>query len=1168
MKHKMPDLAPLTALTLLAACSIGATLAASAKKPSVTDPVDFSSQIRPLISSKCFSCHGPDESSRKAKLRLDFRDEAIKDHKGSRAIVPGDAAGSELVRRITTTDPDDLMPPPKTGRTLSAGEIDLLKRWIQQGAPYSPHWAFVNPKRPALPAVKMKSWPRNAIDYFILAKLERNGLKPSPSADRYALVRRLSLDLTGLPPTPAEVNAFVNDPLPDAYERLVDRLLRSPAYGERWARLWLDLARYADSAGYGSDPLRLNIWPWRDWVIRALNRNLPYDRFTIEQIAGDLLPRNPDSDDQDPIVATAFHRNTMTNTEGGTDDEEFRVAAIKDRANVTAQVWMGLTMGCAQCHSHKYDPITQREYYQFYAFFNQTEDNDQPDERPTLPLPTKEQRGKIERLKTEIAGLEEQRKKMTPELEAELAEWEKKQAEATDWIPLEPIDLVSYQGATLSRLPDHSVLASGNSPETDTYAFKARTDLTNISAIRLELLPDDSLPGHGPGRAVETGKGSLTEIELAVRSLKTEPPRARFIRIELPGTQRVLSLAEVQIFDGSQNVATKGKATQSSTDGGGEASRAIDSDTNGNFDAASTTMTKARDDPWWELDLGADTRLEEVAIWNRTDRGLSTRLADFKLLALDAERKTVWERTLNTVPSPVARLRVPAEKEIKLQNASADYSETDHEVSKAIDGNTDAKNGWSIGDKTGRAHAASFELGGKPFDATGSLLIFTLVQKYGTNHTIGRFRIAATTQPPPVRELPESIKTILAAEPEKRTDHERDELTDYFRAFAPSLTKVNEQLKNLRKELDGVKPLALPVMREVAAEKRRASHILNKGNFLDPGETVEAGVPAAFHPMPTGAPASRLGLAQWLVSRDNPLTARVAVNRLWAQLFGIGIVETEEDFGTQGSQPSHRELLDWLAVEFMDHGWDIKALLKTMVMSAAYQQSSRLTPGLLEKDPRNRLLSRGPRLRLDAETVRDQALALSGLLSRKIGGPSVYPWQPDGLWRAAFNGERTWATSQGQDKYRRGLYTFWRRTVPYPSMATFDAPSRETCTLRRIQTDTPLQAFVTLNDPVYIEAAQALGRRLVREGGATVAERVRYGLQLCLGRPPEDEQIKALIPLYEKEAAHYREQATDAKKLATEPLGPLPDGLNAAEAAAWTSVANVLLNLDGVLTKG
>ncbi len=471
MKSRMPNLARRTALTLLAAFPAATTMAAAATQ-AASEPVDFSSQIRPVISSKCFSCHGPDESSRKATLRLDLREGALKDHKGVRAIVPGDLENSELVRRITTTDPDDVMPPPKSGRALSPAEIGLIKRWIQQGAPYSPHWAFVKPQRPPLPRVKSRSWPRNAIDFFVLAKLEKNGLKPSPPADRYTLIRRLSLDLTGLPPTPAEVDSFVNDSRRDACEQLVDRLLGSPAYGERWARPWLDLARYADSAGYGSDPLRLNIWPWRDWVIRALNRNLPYDRFTMEQIAGDLLPNATEEDRK----ATAFHRNTMTNTEGGTDDEEFRVAAVKDRANTTAQVWMGLTLGCAQCHTHKYDPITQREYYQFYAFFNQTEDNDQPDERPTLPLPTREQREKMDRLKAAIAGLEQERKKTTPEFKAELAEWEKARSKSIDWVALQPFDLNSYQGATLNALPDNSILAIGSSADTDTYTIQARAD--------------------------------------------------------------------------------------------------------------------------------------------------------------------------------------------------------------------------------------------------------------------------------------------------------------------------------------------------------------------------------------------------------------------------------------------------------------------------------------------------------------------------------------------------------------------------------------------------------------------------------------------------------------------------------------------------------------------
>ncbi|HXT40765.1 MAG TPA: DUF1553 domain-containing protein, partial [Candidatus Angelobacter sp.] len=550
------------------------------------------------------------------------------------------------------------------------------------------------------------------------------------------------------------------------------------------------------------------------------------------------------------------------------------------------------------------------------------------------------------------------------------------------------------------------------------------------------------------------------------------------------------------------------------------------------------------------------------------DRGFSTRLADFKVVALDAQRKIVWERNINAVPSPSTRFRVPAEKEVRLQNASADFSEDGYEVSKAVDGNGDTKNGWSVGGRTGAAHAASFELDGSPIREPGSMLIFTLKLKSGVNQAIGHFRLSVTTHPPPVRELPESIKTILATRSPERTDQQRADLAGYFRDFAPSLARIDEHLKQLRQELDDIRPVAVPVMRELAADLRRESHVLHKGNFLDPGDKVEAGVPAAFPALPAGAPTNRLGLAEWLMSRDNPLTARVAVNRLWAQLFGIGIVETEEDFGTQGSLPSHRELLDWLAVEFRDNGWDVKAILKTMVMSATYQQSSRIAPELLEKDPRNRLLSRGPRRRLDAEMVRDEALALSGLLSRKIGGPSVYPWQPDGLWRAAFNGERTWATSKGEDRHRRGLYTFWRRTVPYPSMATFDAPSRETCTVRRIHTNTPLQAFVTLNDPVYVEASQALGRRLINEGGETIADRVRYGLQLCLARPPKDEQVKTLVELYEKELSHYRNDDADAKKLATEPLGPLPDGLSAAEAAAWTSVANVLLNLDGVLTKG
>ncbi len=1129
------------------------------------DSVDFASQIRPILSSRCFRCHGSDESSRKAKLRLDLPDEAMRERKGGvRPIVPGNSGQSEMMRRISATSGDDLMPPPEAGPRLTDAEVNLLRRWMDAGAQFTPHWAFVKPRRPERPVVKTEAWTRTPLDLFILQRLERRGLSPAPEADRYSLIRRLSLDLTGLPPSAEEIEAFVRDARPDAYERWVDHLLGSPAYGERWARVWLDLARYADSAGYGSDPLRLNIWPWREWVINALNRNMGLDQFTLEQIAGDLLPHP----DRDQLIATAFHRNTMTNTEGGTDDEEFRVAAVKDRANTTAQIWMGLTLGCAQCHSHKYDPITHKEYYQFYAFFNQTEDNDQPDERPTLPLPTTEQARRMEELKTRIAEVEKERNRLTPEFEADLAAWETNQAVGSRWTQLAPAQARSLGGATLALLPDNSILAGRDLAESDIYSVSIKAEMTNITAIRIEALPDISLPKNGPGRAAESGKFVLSELQVALRSPKTVSPRVRYVRVELPGGRRVLSLAEIQVFQGVENIARQGRAAQSSTSQQAAAARAIDGHTDGNLEQGSTTLTEPEDNPWWELDLGGPTPVDEIVVWNRTDRGLGTRLTDFKVVALDEERKKVWERNAGSAPTPFLSLRLTEESALRLQNASASVSEKEFDVARAIDGTLDGRSGWSVGDRTGVVQAASFEVKSGGQAEPGSMWVFHLHQRFGGGQTFGRFRFSATTQPLPIRETPERIKQILAVAAQVRTAAQKDDLISYYRALAPSLTQINERLAAWRKELEAIKPVALPVLRELAQDKQRETHLLNKGNFLDPAEKVEAAVPAAFSPLPKGASKTRLDLARWLVSRDNPLTARVAMNRVWARLFGGGLVETEEDFGTQGALPSHPELLDWLAVEFMDNGLDMKAMLKALVRSATYRQSARVTPELLEKDPLNRLYSRGPRVRLDAEMVRDQALALSGLLSRKIGGPSVYPWQPEGLWRAAFNGERTWSTSQGEDRYRRGLYTFWRRTVPYPSMATFDAPSRENCTVRRIPTNTPLQAFVTLNDPVYVEASQALGRRIIREGGATAADRMRYGLFLCLARPSSDAQVRILLDHYEKELAHYGQHEAEAKKLATEPLGGLPAGWNAAEAAAWTSVANVLLNLDGVLTKG
>jgi hypothetical protein len=1036
------------------------------------------------------------------------------------------------------------MPPPKSGHVVSAQEAELIRRWIAQGAPYADHWSFQLPKKAPLPAVRNAKWARGPLDRFVLARLEAAGLKPAPEADRYTLIRRLSLDLTGLPPSPSEVDEFAKDQRPDAYEKLVDRLLASPAYGERWAKMWLDLARYADSAGYGSDPLRMNIWPYRDWVIGAFNRNMPYDQFTIEQIAGDLLP-NPTPEQ---MLATAFNRNTMTNTEGGTDDEEYRVAAVKDRIATTSQVWMGLTMGCAQCHSHKFDPITQREYYQFFAFFNQSEDADRGDEAPTMPIPTAAQEARAEEIKAEIAALHTRLAESSPAFLADLAGWEQAQSRPITWRDPE---IVSAPG--LQRLPDESLLATGRSAESYHLRLRVPVDAT---ALRLEALPDESLPGKGPGRGA-SGAFALSDLRVS-QSTEGKAPLARFVRIENPGAEKILSLAEVQVFSAGVNVAPRGKATQVSTDYGGEAQRAIDGNTNGDYyDGNSVTHTRQQNDPWWEVDLGSEVPLNEVVIWNRTDGNTGVRLANFRIVAYSADRKIAWETKVAKAPSPSVKLAAGGGVVLPLKMGSA----TAGNAGLAVD--ADGKSAWSVETSEGQSQIGLWRFAA-PVKA-GTVLEISLVQP--SDRALGRFRFAFTADAEPPREVPHAIHTLLGIPADQRTPAQREELAAFYRPLAPSLQPVREALAKKETELAGIKPVAVPVMRELPDGKLRTTHLLIKGNFLNPGEEVKPILPAAFNKLPAGQPANRLGLAKWLVSRENPLTARVAVNRYWAQLFGIGIVETEEDFGTQGALPTDPALLDWLAVDFMDHGWDLKALLKTLVTSATYRQSAAVSPEAIARDPRNRLLSHFPRRRLDAEAVRDQALALSGMLSHKIGGPSVYPPQPDGLWRAAFNGERTWATSTGEDRYRRGLYTFWRRTVPYPSMATFDAPSREICTVRRIPTNTPLQALVTLNDPVYVELSQALGRRIVREGGATTADRARYGLRLALCRPPTEAQVQAVVGLFEKEQAHYRVDADAGKKLATDPLGPLPEGLDTADAAAWTVVGNVLLNLDGVLAK-
>ncbi len=1127
--------------------------------------VDFNRDVRPILSKNCFACHGTDAAKRARKLRLDVRSVALKQlDDGTTPLVPGDTDKSELFQRITADDDHGRMPPKKNGPRLSDAEVAVLKRWIEQGALYAEHWAFVKPQSRPLPAIKDKTWNKNGVDAWVLARLEQEGLKPSPEADRFTLLRRVSLDLRGLPPTPEEVDAFAKDTSADAYEKAVDRFLKDPAFGERWARVWLDQARYADSAGYGSDPLR-TIWRYRDWVIDAYNRNLPYDQFTIEQIAGDLLPNAT----MEQKVATAFNRNTMTNTEGGTDREEFRVAAVKDRVDTTFEVWMGLTMGCAKCHDHKFDPVKQKEYYSLFAIFNQSADADRPDESPLLAAPTPEIETKIKEIDARIAELKKKLDTPTPEIAAAQAKWETDLKAKAEWVVLEPQSVKTESGATLKTLADKSLLAEGTNPANDLYTVTAKTDLKQITAFRLEALPDASLPNGGSGRAAD---GNFVLSRLGVTALPAgqddKAPTGRFIRVEVPGEGKLLSLAEVQVFSNGENVARTGKAEQSSTAYEGDAARAIDGNTDGDYKANSTTHTNVEATPWWEVKLAQAKPLDQIVIWNRTDGGLYTRLVNFRVQILDDAHKVVWQQDVAEAPNPKRELSPSARRIVTLGQARADFSQEKFAVANVLNAAENKKTGWGIAPQVKEAHDAVF-VAKEPLAGAGATLTFRLEHHFSQPHyNLGHFRLSVTNDPKLIQRatVPAALLAILDTAAEKRTAEQQESLARYYRTIAPALQATRDEIA----KLDKARPMVptVPVMVELPPDKHRETHVLVKGNFLSPGDKVEAGTPMFLPPLPPSATKDRLAVARWLVSPDNPLTARVAVNRYWAQLFGTGIVETEEDFGTQGELPSHPELLDFLALEYVRLKWDTKALLREIVTSATYRQSAKITPELLAKDPHNRLLTRGPRFRMEAEMVRDQALQVSGLLSRKMHGPSVFPPQPPGLWQAAFNGQRTWTTSTGEDKYRRGLYTFWRRTVPYPSMAAFDAPSREVCNVRRIRTNTPLQAFVTLNDPVYVEAAQALARRIIKEGGKGVEERARYGLRLVTARPPVDEQVKKVVELYESEREHYRQDAKAAQAMATDPLGPLPAGLDADEAAAWTVIANVLLNLDGVLTKG
>jgi hypothetical protein len=1129
--------------------------------------IDFNRQIRPILSNQCFQCHGPDAKNRKGlnkPLRLDTESGALADLGGHAAIVPGKVDESELISRITSDDPNEVMPPASTGRKLSRQEIDTLTDWVRQGAPYARHWSYVKPVRPVVPEVRQKSWTKNAIDAFILARLEREGLKPSAEADRYALIRRVSLDLTGLPPTLEETERFVNDKSPNAYDALVDRLLENPAYGEHWGRMWLDLARYADSAGYADDPPR-TIWAYRDYVIDALNANKPFDQFTIEQLAGDLLP-NPT---EEQLVATAFQRNTLTNNEGGTNDEEFRNVAVVDRVNTTLAVWMGTTIACAQCHDHKYDPFTQEEYFRLFAFFNNTADADRTDETPVLSLFTREQKRHKAALERSIAEAERALQTPTPALLAGQAQWEKSLTTEFAWRTLRPASVTTRSGARATTLDDHSVRVDAHKPN-DVYTFKLALDRARIAGLRLETLPDDALPNHGPGQS--DGQFVVSRVLATITPPGAAEPAGRYVRIDLPGKAKILSLAEVEVFRGNENIARKGTARQSSTDYDGQPGRAIDGNTNGDYTGGrSTTHTAQSDNPWWEVDLKASQPVDRVVLWNRTDSGLEFRLSGYRVSLLNDKHEPIWTQSVADAPRPRAALNVTRSQQVNFTAAFADVSQPGFEAASVLNNTDVTQRGWSVGTEVGKPHALAL-IPPEPIAVEpGSTLSVTIEQlSRRPFHTLGRFRLSITADQAAYERgrTPDSILAILKVPAERRTEAERAEVTrHYLGVVAPELKPARDQLARQKAELAALKPgTTVPIFRELPPKDRRTTRIQHRGNFLDQGKEVVEDVPRALHRLPQGSHRDRLALARWLVDAENPLTGRVIANRYWEQLFGLGIVTTSEEFGAQGELPTHPELLDWLAIELTDQRWDLKRFLKLLVTSATYRQSAKVTPEALQRDPDNRLLTRGPRVRLDAEMVRDQALFVSGLLSPKMHGPPVKPPQPSIGLSAAFGSGIDWQTSSGDDRYRRALYTTWRRSNPYPSMATFDAPNREVCTVKRTRTNTPLQALVTLNDPVYVEASQALARRMARSG-KSAADKARYGFRLCLTRPPSETELNRLVGLYESARESFAHTPEQARRMATDPLGPAPPGADTAELAAWTVVGNVLLNLDETLMK-
>lgn len=1032
MVHRRMPIICLTILMLVSGA--GVSPAAEAK-------LRFNQDIRPILSNKCFRCHGFDEKGRKGDLRLDQREAAIANHDGTQAIVPGRPEQSAVTQRITTTDADDLMPPPDSKLSLSEDEKHTLQQWIAEGAEYEAHWSLIPPKSAAPPEVHDNAWPRNEIDRFILARLEKEPLSPSHEAAPETLLRRVSLDLTGLPPSLEEMDAFLADKSPQAYEHAVDRLLASKHYGERMAVEWLDAARYADTNGYFGDKTR-SLWPWRDWVIDAYNRNVPFDQFTIEQLAGDLLPNATTAQ----RIATGFNRNHMANNESGIIDEEYRVEYVADRLETTGSTWLGLTIGCARCHDHKYDPITQREFYQLFSFFNNVPESglikaDNPP--PLLSVPSRTQEQELKQLAEAAQKAEAAFKPFTTALRTQITEWEKTAATTQPPSPDEKLiahfsfdgDIPARHFGTSDVFQNGILGQSAKFDATQHAEWEGAFDTDAPWTLGIWLMADTSLSGvlskiepEGRRRGLEIiwqkGRFQINLVSQwgtnAIELVTQEPAASKkwhHLVVTHDGTRRAAGL---RVFIDGQPAATK-------------------------------IMNET---------LKGSTHCAEPLRIGRRDAGLGFygQLDELRLLQQSVTPETVqswfWSERLRGIAATPAASRSAADA--------------------------------------------------------------TLLQHWFVEHHADA----------PTRAAHQRLNAAKAAE------------------------------ATLRESI----PTTL-VMQEMA--KPRTAHLLTRGQYDHPAEEVQPGVPASLSKWPQDAPSNRLGFARWLVSKDNPLTARVAVNRLWMQCFGEGIVRSVNDFGSQGEAPSHPELLDWLAVRFMQSGWDVKAMLKLMVMSATYRQSSQYSA----HDPSNRLLARGPSFRLSAEMVRDQALAVSGLLAPRIGGPSVKPYQPPGLWEAvSYNGEETYVADTDDGLWRRSMYTFWKRQSPPPALLTFDGPTREKCTVRRARTNTPLQSLVLLNDETYIEAARALSAWTLTQPGAE-NDKLALAFRRVLCRVPDAEELKLLSSLLSRQRTRFAAEPDAAAKLLAVGASPQGRTLAPAELAAWTVTLHTLFNLDETISR-